>query len=337
MKDRDSVGVEERLRRPVCIVSSEAGNKTSPAVIGACITTKQRWGVINVPVMATGHRSWVMCNQVYCIDKSRLDGYMGVLSDKEMAEVDRGLCVAMGLNGKAEDADEIALLEDEIASLKSEITRLKEQLSSKDAESDVRCDVYKRLYEKALDEFVSYKFSQDLGNSEKERVEVEEKPPVEAEVEDEVEVLPSPESEQELVEINTCTLGDLRQIGVDGYLANNILKHRPYRDVSDLKIVPGMKSIVFALIKTKVCCVPKEKRTVVVEAPRQVEAENTKVNVNTATVVEMMEKAGMVKQLAAAICSYRSKNGKFEKVEDLLKIPRFGTGCMEKYGPMLEV
>ena len=331
LKDRDSVGAEERLRRPVVIVSSDKGNVSCPAVIGASMTTKTRWGVINVPIEATGTRSWVMCNQLWCIDKSRLDGYMGTLTDSEMEEVDRGLTVALGLIGNSSDEEDISALEDEIAQLKSEVSRLEKLLESRESESVVKGDMYKRLYEKALDALVTGKFESDTKVAE--------------------EVLPEPEQEKEApseevvaeevvaeesapVEINTCTLGELRQIGVDASLANSILKHRPYKDVADLKIVPGMKSIVFAILKNKVCCVQKEKKK---PQPKTVDKSPRKLNINTATVDEMFEVAGIPKSTGIYIRSYRNKHGLFKRVEDLLNISRFGTGCLEKYGPKLEV
>ncbi|MBO5969306.1 MAG: helix-hairpin-helix domain-containing protein [Clostridia bacterium] len=321
LKDRDSFGCEERLKRPVCIVSSAQGNMTSPLVIGASMTSKTKWGSINVPVRATGRQSWVMCNQVYCLDKNRLDGYIGVLSDREMAEVDRGLRIAMDLMGH-KDEDEIAELEEEILSLKGEITRLKEQLSSKDAESQIKCEAYKKLYEKALDEFVSYKFAQDVDILAREKtVEVVEE-----------ESLPSPatepEPEPELVDVNTCSYEELRSIGVDGYLADNIIKNRPYDDIEDVKFVPGMKSIAYNILKNKIRVDPWEKK-VEPKAP-------SKLNINTAT-IEDFQKIGIGVQTARMICSYRKKLGLFTKVEDLLVVPRFGKMCLLKYGGMLEV
>lgn len=326
LKDRDSVGSEECLRRPVAIVSSDRGNATSPAVVGASMTTKSRWGVINVPVESNGKRSWVMCNQLRCIDRSRLDGYICTLTDREMAEVDRGLLVALGLNDVTVDEDEVSLLEEEVATLKSENARLKASLDAKGDKSTIENDTYKRLYERAIEELVALKFERDLDKATQEKKTV-----VEPVVEDVVE---EQESEPELLDINSCTFDELRSVGVDALLAHNVINNRPYESVEDLKFVPGMKKVGFAILKNKIRVVPKEKAKPVVKPEVETPA---KLNINTATVAEMMEKVGMVKQLASAIRSYRDKNGKFEKIEDLLKIPRFGTGCMEKYGPKLEV
>ena len=87
-----------------------------------------------------------------------------------------------------------------------------------------------------------------------------------------------------------------------------------------------MTRIAYQILAPKLCCnpVPKAKKS-------------TKVNVNTATVEEMMAGSGMGKQLCERIRAHRNKRGRFEKLEDLLKVDVFGPKCLVKYGPMLEV
>lgn len=317
LKDRDSIGAEERLRRPVVIVSSKKGNETSPAVIGVSMTSKYRWGKINVPVRVTDRTTYAMCNQIYCLDKSRLDGYIGAVSDAEMAEIETGLKIAMDLFDNDVDSDEIASLEDEISQLKTEIETLKEKLATKDTEIEVRCDTYKKLYEKALEEFVALKFSKD---SEKMA------PPVEAVVEEKVEVEGEPpvveEEPPKLVEINSCTINELRAIGVDAVLANNIIEGRPYEDIEDVKFVPGMKSLAYNLLKSRISVTPVGK---------------AKLNINTITLEEMVDVVGIPHSIAVYVRAYRNKNGAFKKVEDLLNVPRFSTRLYSKVASKLEV
>lgn len=73
------------------------------------------------------------------------------------------------------------------------------------------------------------------------------------------------------------------------------------------------------------------------EVPEEPMAGDDKVNVNTATVDEIVAGTGMGKQTAYAIVLYRNKNGPFRKMEDLLKVQRFGEGCMRTYGDMLTI
>ena len=318
--DRDSFGVESHLKRPICIVSNDKGNATSPLVTGASMTSKYKWGVINVPTTATGIQSWIMCNQVYTVDKTRLGLYIGTLSEREMAEVDKALSITLGLIGTKSE-DEISMLEDEITTLRGEITRLKDQLSSKDAESQIKCEAYKKLYEKALDEFVSYKFSQDvdiLSRGKTEEV-VEESLPSPA---------PEPEPEPELVDVNTCSYEDLRSIGVDGILANSIIAGRPYKDIEDVKFVHGMKNLAYNLLKSRIRVDPWEKR-IEPKAP-------SKLNINTAT-IEDLRRIGMGANTAQRVYNYRQTFGPFSKVRDLLSVPQFGKVTLEKFGELLRV
>lgn len=67
------------------------------------------------------------------------------------------------------------------------------------------------------------------------------------------------------------------------------------------------------------------------------EAFGGKVNVNTATVEEICTATGMGLQTAQAIVGYRNTHGLYAKLEDLLKVSRFGNGCMRTYGDMLTV
>lgn len=60
-------------------------------------------------------------------------------------------------------------------------------------------------------------------------------------------------------------------------------------------------------------------------------------NVNTMAWYEIVANTGMANQLAMAITGYRSMHGKYKELNDLLKVPRFGVRCMDKYGRMLEV
>ena len=50
-----------------------------------------------------------------------------------------------------------------------------------------------------------------------------------------------------------------------------------------------------------------------------------------------MSGLGIGKETAEMIRAYRNKHGRFESVEDLLNVPRFGKGCMKKYGSKVEV
>lgn len=62
-----------------------------------------------------------------------------------------------------------------------------------------------------------------------------------------------------------------------------------------------------------------------------------KVNINTANWETIREITGMNEKTAKNIERYRKKHGEFVDLTDLLYVPYFGRGCMDKYGQMLEV
>ena len=61
-----------------------------------------------------------------------------------------------------------------------------------------------------------------------------------------------------------------------------------------------------------------------------------KANINKDSWETICEVTGMSDQTAKEIVKWRKKHGDFIDLDDLLFVPRFGNGCMSKYGPMLE-
>ena len=103
------VGSEQGGVRPVLIVQNDVGNKYSPTVIAAAITSQK--DKTNLPthirVDADGcglqKDSIVLLEQVRTIDKQRLKERMGRLNGSAMDMVDRALTVSFGLNNEAEN------------------------------------------------------------------------------------------------------------------------------------------------------------------------------------------------------------------------------------------
>lgn len=101
------VGSEQGGERPVLIVQNDVGNKYSPTVIAAAITS--RMGKTRLPthidVAATrvglGKDSVILLEQIRTIDKRRLGEKMGHLDDDMMSAVDKAISVSFGLGGAA--------------------------------------------------------------------------------------------------------------------------------------------------------------------------------------------------------------------------------------------
>ena len=98
------VGSEQGGVRPVLIIQNDVGNKYSPTVIAAAITSQRDKTNLttHISVNADGcglaKDSIVLLEQVRTIDKQRLKEKMGCLDMSSMGLVDKALSVSFGLN-----------------------------------------------------------------------------------------------------------------------------------------------------------------------------------------------------------------------------------------------
>ena len=96
------VGSEQGGLRPVLIVQNDIGNKYSPTVIVAAITSKINKAKIptHIELSATTYGlekdSVVLLEQIRTLDKSRLEKKIGVLDYKTMQNVNQALLISLG-------------------------------------------------------------------------------------------------------------------------------------------------------------------------------------------------------------------------------------------------
>ncbi|MBQ3140626.1 MAG: type II toxin-antitoxin system PemK/MazF family toxin [Clostridia bacterium] len=99
------VGSEQGGIRPVLIVQNDVGNKFSPTVIAAAITSQHAKAKLPTHIELSASDcgltkdSIILLEQVRTIDKRRLRERMGRLNDFSMLRVDRALSVSFGLLG----------------------------------------------------------------------------------------------------------------------------------------------------------------------------------------------------------------------------------------------
>lgn len=97
------VGSEQGGIRPVLIVQNDVGNRYSPTVIAAAITSQKDKSRLPTHIQVTADHcglakdSIVLLEQVRTIDKQRLKERMGKLDPHSMSRVDRALSVSFGL------------------------------------------------------------------------------------------------------------------------------------------------------------------------------------------------------------------------------------------------
>ncbi len=97
------VGSEQGGMRPVLIVQNDTGNRHSPTVIAAAITSQINKARLPTHIELEGggfglsKDSVVLLEQIRTIDKRRLKERMGKLDDMLMSRVDSALAVSFGL------------------------------------------------------------------------------------------------------------------------------------------------------------------------------------------------------------------------------------------------
>ena len=97
------VGSEQGGVRPVVVIQNDMGNRHSPTVIVAAITSRTGKSRLptHVPVgesVSGLHKdSIVLLEQVRTIDRARLREYMGTLRTPEMEALDNALEISFGL------------------------------------------------------------------------------------------------------------------------------------------------------------------------------------------------------------------------------------------------
>ena len=91
----DNVGSEQSGTRPVLVVQNNIGNRFSPTIIVACITSKIFKNEIPTHVKWRG--SLILCEQIKTIDKTRLRNKVAALTDSEMEHVNRAIRLSLSV------------------------------------------------------------------------------------------------------------------------------------------------------------------------------------------------------------------------------------------------
>ena len=95
------IGSEQGGPRPAVVVQNDVGNKHAPTVIIAPITSKNK--KTNMPTHVKlisqflERNSMVLLEQIKTIDKSRIESYIGTLTDEEMKMIDKALRISLAI------------------------------------------------------------------------------------------------------------------------------------------------------------------------------------------------------------------------------------------------
>lgn len=96
------VGSEQGGERPVLVIQNNMGNKFSPTVVVAAITSR-----VNTKKVLPTHalltcgslpkNSMALLEQVRTIDKTRLGNYVGSIDENEMKPIEDALLISVGM------------------------------------------------------------------------------------------------------------------------------------------------------------------------------------------------------------------------------------------------
>ena len=107
------IGSEQGGLRPVLIVQNDIGNRYSPTVIAAAITSKMGKNKlpthidISAPDVGLAKDSVILLEQIRTLDKQRLKEKMGHLDDNTMLNVNNAITVSFGLGIATPTADNV--------------------------------------------------------------------------------------------------------------------------------------------------------------------------------------------------------------------------------------
>lgn len=97
------VGSEQGGVRPVLVIQNDIGNKYSPTVIAAAITSKLNKARMPTHIEVSAKEyglekdSVILLEQIRTIDKSRLKEKIGELGEYKMNQVNRAMMISLGV------------------------------------------------------------------------------------------------------------------------------------------------------------------------------------------------------------------------------------------------
>lgn len=111
------VGSEQGGLRPVLIIQNDIGNRYSPTVIAAAITSRMSKARLptHIDIYAEeaglAKDSVILLEQIRTLDKRRLKEKMGHLGDRMMDHVNTAIAISFGLGSPQQDAEARAMMQ----------------------------------------------------------------------------------------------------------------------------------------------------------------------------------------------------------------------------------
>lgn len=105
-----------------------------------------------------------------------------------------------------------------------------------------------------------------------------------------------------------------------------------------LKLITPKVTLIEAQVSTVQADSPEEKLSAVLGAVPSNDIDvSGKINLNTADAELLMTLPGIGETLAQRIIEYRTYNGAFDSIEDLMNVTGFGSGILEKIRDLITI
>lgn len=137
-------GSEQYAGRPAIVVSNDKLNATSDVVEVVYLTTQEKNDMpTHVQIRSSGRLSTALCEQIISVSTSRVNNYVGTVTDDEMRRIEAALMISLGIKDEPKVEKPLPLREavpaTPIPTVDAEKIEMKAQLY-----------VYKNLYEDLL-------------------------------------------------------------------------------------------------------------------------------------------------------------------------------------------
>lgn len=99
-----STGCEMWSDRPALIVSNDVDNARAGFVNVVYLTTKtnkHKTLPYHIKVWSGNREATALCEQIHTVDKSRIDFYVGSVTEEELQEIDKALMFSLGISNTA--------------------------------------------------------------------------------------------------------------------------------------------------------------------------------------------------------------------------------------------
>ena len=99
------IGSEQGGTRPVVVLQNDVGNRYAPTLIVATVTSRTEKKKHQPTHVLIGHNtafekpSVVQLEQIFTIDKSRVQRFLGQLTQPEMYQIEEAISSSLNLNG----------------------------------------------------------------------------------------------------------------------------------------------------------------------------------------------------------------------------------------------